>query len=62
MRRPAGLKSPFPEGSLDESRTQAVSGINFDLIFGLLFLSVESLFETVKVSAAMRPDRVALFG
>lgn len=48
--------------SVDQLRAAGVSGINFDLIYGLPFQTVESLVETVKLSAAMRPDRVALFG
>ncbi len=48
--------------SVDQLRAAGVSGINFDLIYGLPFQTVESLVETVRLSAQMRPDRVALFG
>lgn len=48
--------------SVQQLRGAGVSAINFDLIYGLPFQTVESLVETVKLSAAMRPDRVALFG
>ncbi|WP_299024385.1 oxygen-independent coproporphyrinogen III oxidase [uncultured Sulfitobacter sp.] len=48
--------------SVDQLRAAGVSGINFDLIYGLPFQTVDSLVETVKLSAAMRPDRIALFG
>lgn len=48
--------------SVDQLRAAGVSGINFDLIYGLPYQTVESLVETVKLSAGMRPDRVALFG
>ncbi|WP_187429369.1 Oxygen-independent coproporphyrinogen III oxidase [Roseobacter fucihabitans] len=48
--------------SVEQLRAAGVSGINFDLIYGLPYQTVESLIETVKLSAAMRPDRVALFG
>lgn len=48
--------------SVDQLRAGGVSGINFDLIYGLPFQTVESLVETVRLCAEMRPDRVALFG
>jgi len=48
--------------SVDQLRGGGVSAINFDLIYGLPYQTVESLVETVKLSADMRPDRVALFG
>lgn len=48
--------------SVEELRGAGVSGINFDLIYGLPHQTVATLIETVKLSAAMRPDRVALFG
>lgn len=48
--------------SVSQLRAGGVTGINFDLIYGLPFQTVDSIVETVKLSAAMRPDRVALFG
>ncbi|WP_044006944.1 oxygen-independent coproporphyrinogen III oxidase [Jannaschia sp. CCS1] len=48
--------------SVTQLRAGGVRGINFDLIYGLPLQTVESLVETVKLCAAMRPDRVALFG
>lgn len=48
--------------SVDQLRAAGVTGINFDLIYGLPYQTVASLVETVKLSAEMRPDRVALFG
>lgn len=48
--------------SVDQLRVAGVAGINFDLIYGLPYQSVESLVKTVQLSASMRPDRVALFG
>lgn len=48
--------------SVSQLRAGGVMGINFDLIYGLPFQTVDSIVETVKLSAAMRPDRVALFG
>lgn len=48
--------------AVERLRGAGVSGINFDLIYGLPHQSVASLAQTVRLSAAMRPDRVALFG
>ena len=48
--------------SVDGLRNAGVAGINFDLIYGLPHQSVETLLETVRICADMRPDRVALFG
>ena len=48
--------------AVDRLRGAGVSGINFDLIYGLPHQTVASLTETVRLSAEMRPDRVALFG
>ncbi len=48
--------------SVEQLRAAGVSGINFDLIYGLPHQTVESLVETVRLSAEMRPDRIALFG
>lgn len=48
--------------SVTQLRAGGVSGINFDLIYGLPLQTVESLVETVRLCAEMRPDRVALFG
>lgn len=50
------------ELAVDRLRGAGVGGINFDLIYGLPHQTVASLIETVRLSAAMRPDRVALFG
>jgi oxygen-independent coproporphyrinogen-3 oxidase len=48
--------------SVAQLRAAGVSGINFDLIYGLPYQSVDTLVNTVRLSAAMRPDRIALFG
>lgn len=48
--------------SVAQLRAGGVRGINFDLIYGLPLQTVESLVETVRICAEMRPDRVALFG
>ncbi|MGE0153136.1 MAG: oxygen-independent coproporphyrinogen III oxidase [Reyranellaceae bacterium] len=43
-------------------RGAGIAGINFDLIYGLPHQSVATLARTIELCAAMRPDRVALFG
>ncbi len=49
-------------GAVDMLRGAGVSGINFDLIYGLPHQSADALVRTVETCADMRPDRVALFG
>ncbi|NKB28380.1 MAG: oxygen-independent coproporphyrinogen III oxidase [Rhodobacteraceae bacterium] len=48
--------------SVDGLRAAGVGGINFDLIYGLPYQSVETLLGTINICAGMRPDRIALFG
>ncbi len=43
-------------------RQCGVGRINFDLIYGLPHQTVQSCVETAKAAAAMRPDRLAVFG
>jgi oxygen-independent coproporphyrinogen-3 oxidase len=43
-------------------RAAGVRGINFDLIYGLPFQTVETLISTIEKCVDMRPDRFALFG
>ncbi len=43
-------------------RAAGIANINFDLIYGLPHQTVETLTRTIELGAAMRPDRVALFG
>ncbi len=43
-------------------RAAGVGGINFDLIYGLPHQTLETLLRTIWLSAAMKPDRLALFG
>lgn len=50
------------ERVVSELRRAGVTGINFDLIYGLPYQSEESLLETIEISSRMAPDRVALFG
>ncbi|RUU61951.1 oxygen-independent coproporphyrinogen III oxidase [Mesorhizobium sp. M2C.T.Ca.TU.009.01.2.1] len=48
--------------AVDRLRLSGVSGINFDLIYGLPHQTVRSCIDTANAAAAMRPDRVAVFG
>jgi oxygen-independent coproporphyrinogen III oxidase len=48
--------------SVDGLRAAGVKSINFDLIYGLPFQTVETLLETIRLCVDMRPDRIALFG
>ncbi|MEM6680442.1 MAG: oxygen-independent coproporphyrinogen III oxidase, partial [Pseudomonadota bacterium] len=48
--------------SVEGLRSAGITGINFDLIYGLPHQTVESLVETVRLCVEMRPDRLALFG
>ncbi|MDH3666155.1 MAG: oxygen-independent coproporphyrinogen III oxidase [Paracoccaceae bacterium] len=43
-------------------RAAGVTGINFDLIYGLPHQTVGMLLDTIDLCAQMRPDRIALFG
>ncbi|OAP44031.1 oxygen-independent coproporphyrinogen III oxidase [Sinorhizobium americanum] len=43
-------------------RRAGVGSINFDLIYGLPYQTVESCIETTKAAITMRPDRFAVFG
>jgi oxygen-independent coproporphyrinogen-3 oxidase len=43
-------------------RQNGIDRINFDLIYGLPYQTVESCVETVRASLAMRPDRFSVFG
>lgn len=48
--------------AVDGLRNAGVERINFDLIYGLPYQTVETLEKTIEICARMRPDRVALFG
>jgi oxygen-independent coproporphyrinogen-3 oxidase len=48
--------------AVDGLREAGVARINFDLIYGLPHQTEETLLATIGTAAAMRPDRVALFG
>ena len=50
------------EAAVTSLREAGVGAINFDLIYGLPNQTVETLTRTIALSAAMAPDRLALFG
>ena len=43
-------------------RDAGITGINFDLIYGLPHQTVDTLRATIAACAALKPDRLALFG
>lgn len=50
------------EACVSSVRAAGVSGINIDLIYGLPYQTEESVAETVRQIASLRPDRLAVFG
>lgn len=48
--------------AVDMLRANDITGINFDLVYGLPHQTEESCIETVEAALAMRPDRLAVFG
>ncbi|WP_155262833.1 oxygen-independent coproporphyrinogen III oxidase [Sphingomonas segetis] len=48
--------------AVDILRSQGVPGINFDLIYGLPFQTVESCLDTVEQALKLQPDRFSVFG
>jgi len=48
--------------SVEGLRAAGATGINFDLVYGLPHQSVDTLLRTIDLSAALAPDRIALFG
>ena len=50
------------ERTVEALRAVGISRINFDLIYGLPYQTTEKLLTTITRAAAMRPDRIALFG
>ena len=48
--------------AVDGLRKAGVSGINFDLIYGLPHQTTETLLETIRLCQEIGPDRIALFG
>ena len=49
------------QGTLQKARSLGFQGINFDLIYGLPFQSLQSFEATVKAVVEIRPDRIALY-
>ncbi|MCX7723065.1 MAG: oxygen-independent coproporphyrinogen III oxidase [Verrucomicrobiae bacterium] len=49
------------EQSLAWARELGVESVNFDLIYGLPYQTIESFNETLDTVIALRPDRIALF-
>ncbi|KQZ99952.1 coproporphyrinogen III oxidase [Mesorhizobium sp. Root157] len=49
-------------GTVQALRAHGVDRINFDLIYGLPHQTIRSCVETAVAAAAMRPDRLAVFG
>ncbi len=50
------------QGTVDALRAVGINRINFDLIYGLPYQTTAKLLTTIDRAAAMRPDRIALFG
>jgi len=48
--------------AVEDFRAVGVRNINFDLIYGLPHQTVETLIATIRTCAAIRPDRLSLFG
>jgi oxygen-independent coproporphyrinogen-3 oxidase len=48
--------------AVDALREAGISGINFDLMYGLPHQSVATLTKSVRLATGMRPERIALFG
>lgn len=48
--------------AVEDLRRAGITGINFDLIYGLPHQTTATLLNTIRLCAAMQPDRIALFG
>ncbi|SOC34853.1 anaerobic coproporphyrinogen III oxidase [Rhizobium subbaraonis] len=48
--------------AVEKLRHAGISGLSFDLIYGLPHQTVKSCIETVEASIALRPSRFAVFG
>ena len=55
---------PFEQvaGCMQDLRNAGIEAINLDLIYGLPGQSVESVTETARLAARLRPSRIAVFG
>ncbi|OUI96241.1 coproporphyrinogen III oxidase [Acetobacter indonesiensis] len=50
------------EACISAVRNAGVSGVNIDLIYGLPYQTENSIAETARKIASLRPDRLAVFG
>lgn len=50
------------EGAMNVLREAGIAQINMDLMYGLPHQTVEDVRRTISLAAAMRPQRIALFG
>lgn len=50
------------EACISAVRNAGVSGVNIDLIYGLPYQTEDSIAETARKIASLRPDRLAVFG
>ena len=48
--------------AVDLLRSSGIQRINFDLLYGLPFQTVNSCLETLRQALKLRPDRLAIFG
>ena len=48
--------------AVERLRAWDISGLNFDLLFGLPHQTVETVRESAKLAASLSPDRVSAFG
>lgn len=48
--------------AMELARTNGITRINFDLIYGLPHQSIQSCLRTVEQAVTLRPDRLAVFG
>ncbi|MBI4404807.1 MAG: oxygen-independent coproporphyrinogen III oxidase [Deltaproteobacteria bacterium] len=56
-----GQNCDMTENVLSKCRELGFEGINFDIIYGLPFQTIESFAQTVEQVLTMRPDRIALY-
>ncbi|MBS0967061.1 oxygen-independent coproporphyrinogen III oxidase [Acetobacter okinawensis] len=50
------------QSCIDQVRAAGITGVNIDLIYGLPYQTVDSVGETARRIALLRPDRLAVFG
>lgn len=59
-----GRVQPYPTivAAVGALRQEGIDQLNFDLMYGLPHQSVDDLLHTIQLAAALRPNRIALFG